>query len=344
MNSLVCVRVRVRLRAMRRPLFFLLITACLLACGASGQLTVQLHMDRDLFLLYESIPVTVGIRNYSGRTIQIESGTEQPTLGFVVTDEGGSMVAKVGNLETGQSALVPPGDTVNRTIDLLPVYELRARGSYRIQAIVDGGGLRAMSQVVRFNIIAGREVWSQTVGLPVTEDGHEQYRSYSLVTRRDNKYDLLYVCVKDEPNALVYGMLPLGAYVALGEPDVRVDMGGHLHILHRSGARSFTYTQVDPYGKIVDQAVFSDLLSQPRLVIDADGLMAVQGGEKTYPRDERVMTAEELQPLPPPPPPPKKSWWPFGHRKPPPSQPGPAPAPVPAQSQTNAPTTNFGPR
>ena len=62
-------------------------------------------------------------------------------------------------------------------------------------------------------------------------------------------------------------------------------------------------------------AVYSDLMTRPGLVVSADGVVAVQGGEKTYPRSERMLSEKELAPPPAPPPPKKHWWWPFGPGK-----------------------------
>ncbi len=341
MNSLVPVVVRDKLPAMRGFLFSVLAGLCLWAAEASAQLAVSLRLERDMFLLYESIPVVVNVGNYSGRTIELKQGDNHPSLDFMVAHDDGSMVPRVNEVRSGEMASLPPGQTLSRKVDLLPLYELREPGAYRVQAIVESGGYRAMSTAVHFSVTNGRELWSQTIGLPVKEDGPDEYRTYSLMIRRDRQYDIVYACVRDQPNGLVYGMLPIGVYVPLGSPDVRVDKGGDLFVLHRSGPRSFTYTRVSPFGKILDQAVYSDIRSQPRLEIDSDGIVLIVGGEKTYPRPEHVMTDQELKPPPPaPPPPPKRKWWwPFG-----PGKAAPPPATTPEQTSTNAPAQNFSPR
>jgi len=68
----------------------------------------------------------------------------------------------------------------------------------------------------------------------------------------------------------------------------------------------------------------------------------VQGGEQVYPRVERVMTDEDLQPPPPVIPKPKKHkhwWWPFGPKI---SQPATTNS-VATAATNSAPATNVGP-
>jgi hypothetical protein len=107
----------------------------------------------------------------------------------------------------------------------------------------------------------------------------------------------------------------MGSYIPLGDPSVRFDRAACLHLLYQSGPRAFGYVRVDPSARVLDRAGYSDYSSKPELVSDLDGTVAVRGGEKVFPRSERMLTTEELNPPPPsaPPPKPKKKWWwPFG--------------------------------
>jgi hypothetical protein len=318
---------------MRRLAFLILVSTTALPLAASAQLSVQLRMQRETFLRYESVPVTVSIRNFSGRPVQLRDSESRPWLDFVVADERGGLIGAVGKRAGEEPLAIAAGQTLIRTIDLLPIYDLRTRGNFQVQAVVEMDGARTISQPVRFTIVHGRELWSQTVGLPTT-GSNDEYRTYSLMTRREQHYDLLYVCVEDRKSELVYGALPLGVNLADKEPEVRLDKMGHLYVLFRTGPRAYAYAHVDPQARILDRAAYSDLASEPRLVADTGGNVAVSGGEKTYPRDVRMTNEPEVKPTPPPvPQKPKKSWWPFGR-----------PKPSAESSPSNSPSSNFRPR
>jgi hypothetical protein len=116
-------------------------------------------------------------------------------------------------------------------------------------------------------------------------------------------------------------MLPLGRYVALGEPEAKADQAGRLHVLWRMAPRHFGYVTLDPFADVLDRAVYTDVPSPPHLAQEANGQVSVQGGRKTHPKSERVLTEPELAsapPTPPPPAPPKK-WWQFWRRQPKPA-------------------------
>jgi hypothetical protein len=206
-----------------------------------------------------------------------------------------------------------PNQSITRTIDLMPSYDLRSRGIYRVQAVVDSGGMRTSSSPLRFSITQGREIWTQTLGLPTRDDQPEEYRTFSLQTRRDGHSDYLYICVRDARKDIVYGLLEFGSYITLGEPRIRFDKEACLHLLYQSSPRAFGYVRVNPFAQVLDRAVYSDYSSKPELAIDLEGTVTVRGGEKVFPHPDRVLTTEELTPPPPAPPKPKKKWWwPFG--------------------------------
>jgi hypothetical protein len=301
---------------MRRVIFLLVAAlAGVFGTGAQAQLTVEARMKRDVFLLYEPLPVQVTIRNISGRPIQLEESEGRHWLDFTIAYEDGREVLSLAGLKPEGAIAVRPNQTITRTVDLLPLYDLRTRGDYRVQAAVNNGGMRMLSAPLRFNIIQGRETWVQTVGLPATEDQPAEYRTFSLQTRRDGQSDHLYICVRDDKKGIVYGLLEMGPYIPLGDPSVRFDKAACLHLLYQSGPRAFGYICVDSSAHVLDRAGYSDYSSKPELISDLSGTVTVRGGEKVFPRSERMLTTEELNPPPPsaPPPKPKKKWWwPFG--------------------------------
>jgi len=304
---------------MRRSLGLALLAALAVPWSAHAQISVQLTMERDTVMLFEAIPVVANIRNFSGRTIELTNDKGASWLTFLVSDEAGATMVPVGTPLMFDAVQIPPGRTVTVTANLLPHFDLRQHGTFNVRAAVNGGGAHALSPPIKVVIINGRELWKQTFGLPVAAGGtNQEYRTYTLLSRRSEHADVLYVSVQDEPHDLVYGVIPLGETVAIGEPTAVIDSAGHLHVLYRSGPRSHSYADVGPDAKVVKRAVYSDILSVPQLVTEADGTVAERGGEQTYPHVERVMTDQELKPPPPPPekPPKKKWWWPFGPARP----------------------------
>jgi hypothetical protein len=325
---------------MLRSIAFAFLAALVMPLAARAQLSVQVKMARNELLLYEAVRVDVSIRNFSGRTIELGGQDGAPWLNFLVADEAGATISPVGDPFVPQPVKIEPGHTATLTVDLLSHFDLRQRGIFTVRAAVNAGVAQALSASEKFSIINGREIWKQTIGLPVTvERTNEEYRTYSLQLRRSDTEEVLYVGVQDEAHGLVYGMTPLGEFIPLGEPAVKVDNKAQLHVLYRSGPSSITYTSIDPDAKVLKNVIYSDLLSSPQLISEEDGSVTVHGGEQIYPRIERVMTDAELKPPQPPPTKQRKKkwWWPFG-----PSNAATTNG-VNSASSTNALGTNFNP-
>ena len=306
---------RVNVPGMLRSMVFALFTFLLAPLSLRAQVSVQVTMERESLMLFEAIPVTVNVHNFSGRTIELGDDNQASWLGFLVSDEAGSTISPVGKPLTFDPVKIAPGRTASITANLLPYYDLRQRGTFIVRAVVDGGGVHALSAPIKFTLTNGREIWKQTVGLPLAaSQTNEDYRTYALLSRRSEHSEILYASVQDDPHELVYGVIPLGETIEMGEPSEMIDGAGHLHLLFRTGPRAQSYVEIDPNAKVVKRAIYSDILSVPQLVAEADGAVVVQGGEQTYPRVERIMTQQELKPPPPPPEKPRKKkwWWPFG--------------------------------
>ncbi len=308
--------------------------------SSRAQLSVQLKSERDTLMLFESIPVGVSIHNFSGHTIELTTQGQSSWLNFSITDEAGASLSPVGDPLMREPATILPGRTVEITVNLLTHYDLRQRGTFTARAMVNVEGTRVLSPPIKFTIINGREIWRQTIGLPIAPgETNEEYRTYSLLLRRGNYNEVLYASVQDESHGVVYGVFPLGEFIALGEPSAKVDASGHLHILYRSGPRSISYDEIAPDAKTVKRLIYSDVLSVPQLVGENNGTVIVHGGEQVYPHVERVMRDDELKPHRPPPakPPKKKWWWPFGPKTPQPE----ATNGVSSATSTNASSDNF---
>lgn len=104
---------------------FALVICLALSSMAHAQISVHLDADRDEFLTYESIPITVSLRNVSGRNIQIEEVDGQSWLDFFVTDDRGESIPATDKTVAGGSALIPAGQTVGHRVDLVSLYQLR---------------------------------------------------------------------------------------------------------------------------------------------------------------------------------------------------------------------------
>ncbi len=276
-----------------------------------AQVTVSVSTPADNYLVYETVPVVVTVRNITGRTLELRGDEKESWLSFLVTDGSGREVLSTGKVPEAGTVLIPPGDSVSRTFNLTPLYELRERGSYRVRAEVTTEAIHVVSLPTRVNLFNGQEIWRQTVGIAAPGDKTDSYRLYRLLLKRGTDGTQLYVSVEEDKAGVVHGIYSLGTIIGLGEPAARVDTRGNLHVLHRNGGRTYGYHEIGPDAALVEEANYAELQSAPELVAGGDGMVTVQGGQKMVPASERILTPEELNPPPPPPAKPTKKWWQF---------------------------------
>jgi len=275
---------------------------------SQAQVSLQLQMPRESFLLYEAVPVSLTIRNVSGRPVSLRDSADMGWLQFLIHDTDGVQVPVIGKFRL-EPLTLGPAQSVTRTFDLLPLYDLRSRGAYRVRASVRPSGVAVISAPVLFHIVTGREVWSETVALAGETNAPSEYRTFSLVTRRDPRYETLYVGVKDLSNATVYGMLPLGMCIGTMDLEARVDKDAHLHVLYRNAPHSFGYVEIASDAKAVHYEGYTEWLSKPCLSTSTGGVVSVVGGEKggippPVPVPEMTKGSSKNKT--------KKWWWPFG--------------------------------
>ncbi len=291
-----------------------------LTIASAQEISVGARTDGSSFLLYEPIRVEVGLRNNTGVTVELKSTADRSWLQFFIVDPHGREVKQLAAVDASP-VVIGPRQTVSRVVNLLPLFDLREEGAYTIQTMIKAEGVQAAAMPLKISICRSRDLWTQTVGLPPPPGGKTQYRTYALINKHERLRDVLYASIRDEQAGVVFGMLDLGRYVALRDPEAAVDKAGNLHVLWRLAPRQLGYVEIDPFAEYVDRAVYNDLISLPHLVQASDGTVHVEGGQKIWPNpDKNVVTEAELDRIAamiePVKPPPKKHWWEFWKRTP----------------------------
>jgi hypothetical protein len=253
---------------------------------ASAQISVRISVPQDDFLVYEPITIIVEISSFAGRTIVLRDTAEQPWLSLDVKDASERVVRAI-NVVTNETVELRPQQTIRRTINLTPLFEIRTPNVYRVQAIVtESHSSRQFASSWRpIEVVHGVKIWEQTIGLPAEHADAEEYRTYTLLTQRRGRDNHLYLRVQDERGGLVYGMFRLGKVLLGYKPQARCDVEGNGHVLHQIAPRYFQHTAVGPMGNVLERAIYSDFVSSPRLMTFSDGRVMVDGGEKVHPAD-----------------------------------------------------------
>jgi hypothetical protein len=249
---------------------------------ASAQVDVQVVQDQDQFLPSESVPLAVRITNRSGQTLHL--GDDAGWLTFSVESADGFIVMKnsevpvLGAFDLGSSQIA------TKRVDLQPYFELKRQGRYRVIATlhIKAWNTDTSSPMKEFDVISGAELWSQEFGVPIPADATNrapEVRKYTLEEANYLRSQLrMYVMVSDQSGGRVFKVSAIGPMVSFSQPEEQVDQLSNLHLIYQSGARTFTYSEINPDGVIVRQEIYDYLDKRPRLGVNAAGDVLVVGG------------------------------------------------------------------
>lgn len=259
-----------------------------------AQVQVDVKLRRHTFIPYEPIEVILTITNLAGRDLLFENVGDQQWLDLQVVAADGEreMPATEPDLNLNP-LLVPAGQTIRRRLDVGPHYALRDAGGYRLRASVflSEAERYFTSNYAAFDLTEGKVIWRQTVGVPLGDNaagagGGSRLRTLSLLTHRLPDRELLYARVRDDAAGVTYTTQSLGRLLASAEaPQVALDAGNHLHVLHLVVPRTYVYTEIGLNGARLDQRVYlaESARKHPLLAKGPDGRVVVQGAQLQAP-------------------------------------------------------------
>jgi hypothetical protein len=270
-------------------------------------ITVQVLMEQDQFLPGESLPVTVRIVNSSGQSLHL--GADSKWLTFTVESVDNNFVVMktddppvAGEFDLGSS------EAATKRLDLAPYFTMTHTGRYRVVATlhIKEWSVDVPSPAKEFDIIDGAQLWSQDFGVPVPAGVTNQppvVRKYILEEANYLRQQLrMYVLVSDQSGSRVLKVSAIGPMVSFSRPEAQLDRLSNLHVLYQSGAQSFIYSVVNPDGNIAQQEIYDYLGTRPRLGMNGDGDIVVQGGVRRVKQGEQPMVKSPAE-LPAPAPP-----------------------------------------
>lgn len=268
------------------------------AARAVAQVDAEIALERDSLLLYEPIRVLVQLTNLSPKPLDLaRASSEKPWLEIFVVRTDDTAVPRTAQPWTPPVALLAPGQKRVLETNILPAFQIREPGDYRIHVRVNDRGRSAAARTLKLSIDRGAILWQQQALLPAAKGAADaQTRLYTLLLHRRGETRDLFVRVEDPQHDRVFGAFLLGPWVNSADFEAKVDPEGALHVLQRAGARIFRYSCVMPNGKIKPQRVFSNIGSAPRLALLGNDAIEVVGGEEIVLDDDK---AEGLIPTAP---------------------------------------------
>ncbi len=270
---------RFRPAAGRRFFAGALATLFLLAVGnLSAQIQVELKFPRLQFIAYEPIYAAIAITNLAGRDVELQDADAQEWFGFEVTGSEGQTISPIHSAAQ-PSIKIEAGKTITQKINITPLFAVHDYGLYHVRAHIyfPDLGKYFYSPARVIEVTDARPIWQQTIGVP-DGAGPGSARTYSLLTNRFPDHTSLYVRVADKDSGIVYATYSLGRMILYDDPKPQIDQQNHLHVLHTSAPRIWSYSIIGVNGELLSHSTFSETKSRPHLVRGDDGAINVHGG------------------------------------------------------------------
>lgn len=264
----------------------------------SAQVSVEVDLEQEHFLVGETLPATVRIVNRSGQTLTL--GADPEWLTFSVEARDDFIVIKNGDAPVLGEFQLGSSQVATKHVDVAPYFVLTRQGRYNLTATVrlKDWNTQITSKPKTFDIINAAKLWSREFGVPITSGPSNQppeVRRFTLEQANYLRSQLrLYLRLTDVSGTRVFKVFAIGPMVSFGQPEAQMDRNCNLHVLYQTGARSFSYTVCNPDGVLLVQQRYDYTNTRPRLQADERGNITVTGGI-------RRVTSNDLPPPPPPP-------------------------------------------
>jgi hypothetical protein len=267
-----------------------LVLTLLVFFRASAQVSLEVALDQEQFLPGESVPVAVKITNRSGQ--QLHLGAEPAWLTFTVESMDGFVVSKNSEVPVVGAFDLESSQMATKHVDIAPYFKINKPGRYKLTATlrIKDWAAAMSSAPKQFDVINGAELWSQDFGVPNGTNTAPSVRKYMLIEANYLREQLrLYVQVSDAASAQTFRVAALGPMVSFSQPEAQVDRTSRLHVLWQAGSKAFDYCVINPDGTIAQQEIYDYFKNRPRLAVNENGEVLVQGGtRRTKPAELRA--------------------------------------------------------
>lgn len=279
---------------MNRLFFITGLAGCIIPSVALGQIEISARLQHARLLQFEPVLASVRIQNRMPRPVQVGQG-EEVEIHFDIGVRPGDYLKERPNARHADSFTVEPGETVSVVINLLDRYPLTRLGPYTIRARLSyAGGLRHSARMY-LDIVPGMKIGAAEGSVTGELGGPRRVCTLLHLTRDGREHLFLRF---DDPDAdLSYGVHDLGSFIRFVDPNLAIDLRGHVHVLHQSAPSRFTHSTFRIDGRALDRVFYTKGHAAIRLVPAPDGEIVVAGGQ-VYEGDLSVQMPE-LPPVAP---------------------------------------------
>lgn len=280
-----------------------LVASLLLLQQADAQIAVKLSLPRSSFLLDESLKATLTIQNLAGRDLTLEDNTRDgPWCLIQIKAIRGDYIPSRKTGLTYPPLLVPSGQSVSRSIDLMELYTLNDPGQYRIRACINFAPTQQQfwSEPALFSTDSGKLLWNQTVGVPDGRPNAGAFRTFSLILHQRHEGAFLYAKLEDRGEGIRYPSYPLGRMLAAMAPQHQLDDANNLYVFHALSDTSYMLSQIDVASGRLGQAPYKSALpyrqGRPSLRRSTTGELGIVGGLRVSSEEIAEENAPSKQP------------------------------------------------
>ncbi|MCQ2397419.1 MAG: hypothetical protein MJ106_06965 [Lentisphaeria bacterium] len=286
-----------------------LIAAILTPFCAFSQISLDLKIDKQRYLRYEPIAVSLTVTNFSGNTLEFGGKTPdtQGRIDFQITSASGrnpKLMNKLSNPANGLT--LAPGESRTLQIYLNQYYDMQREDSYSVTAFLNHGRLPRThtSKQIRVEVQDGLPILSKSIGLPTErKKGLIKAIQISLLRFADTDEDIYAMRAEDDVN--VYSVFRLGSFIDGEKPQMELDDNSLIHVLLQIRPRLYVYY-------IFGFEERNLRMRQKRFYVSADGAppslnkdsgylrvvhgaIAREGIDYYEPKEEKAKTEEEVK-------------------------------------------------
>ncbi len=260
-----------------------IILACLaflslLASAAQAQISVGIALPRRDYILYEPIMLEISLLNSSGKNIVF--GEDDKWIRIEIIREKVELVSETDRPIVDKPIYLDAASTATLKTNLTYTHEIRDPGNYEVQAKVRYKGRTYASAILPIAVVNGAVQWKQRFVYTNPKSHKEEVRDYELIAQKVEKGNRLVARIRDPDHRRVMCCTPVGDLMGFGDPEVKIDTGGTLHVLNQVAPKQFLYSKISPEGIREKPRFFLAVTAPPALIESEDeGILVVGGSE-----------------------------------------------------------------
>lgn len=282
-------------------------------CPLSAQVVINMQMNQNIFLQFESVFAKITFRNLSAHALAFgERKGLRGTLRFDInhlSGRGTSYVPPISpaNMPSLVGVIIPPGSTHEVIFRVSDYYDFRKPGNYTIKAVLFHPQLRSgyESATRSIKVTVGQKVWGPvSVGIPesgktktptdpMTGTKKIQTRNYSIVSYYTGRVSLYALVIDDKDRTYLVKRIGFDLGPEL-KPKCEIDFLSRLNIMIAASPNVFAYYQYNVDGVLEQKQVYIKSSTTPTLVLDSKTGVVMPAGGRVARRDRDYAVIKDL--------------------------------------------------